>query len=221
MADQLATPSDLASLLQVDYSSLTAAQQATMTLLLETATAIVQEACGGQRIVQVVNDTITIAGYTGGWLDLPQIPVTAVSSVTLDGQTLTVGTDCKVFGNRLWRRTGWQATYGWPWALEGIGSPWYNYAPPSLTWPYQEPSSVVVVCTHGYAAGVQELQLARTAVLSLTSTAYSNPSGATSVGIDDYHASYDVLAARMQLSPTMRKLLARRYGRRAALVRIG
>lgn len=215
MADQLATPSDLASLLQQDVDTSTA------TLLIEAATAIVQQACGGQRLVQVLGDTLTVSAVADSWLPLPQLPVTAVSSVSLDGTTLTANTDYKLFGNRLWRKQGWQANYGWPWELQGIGSPWYSYAPPSLTWPFQEPSSVVVTYDHGYAAGSQDLQLARTAVLSLAATAYSNPSGATSESIDDYHVGYDAAIARMQLSPHMHALLAKKYGRRAGLVRIG
>ena len=59
MADQLATPTDLANL--VPGSSLPAA---TATLLLECATAVVQAAADGQRIVQVVNDVLTLAGTT-------------------------------------------------------------------------------------------------------------------------------------------------------------
>lgn len=215
MADQLATPSDLASLLQQDVDTSTA------TLLIEAATAVVQQACGGQRIVQVLGDTLTLSGTADSWLPLPQLPVTNVTSVTLDGTTLTAGTDYKVLGNRLWRRQGWQANFGWPWELQGIGSPWYTYAPPSLTWPYQEPSTVVVVCDHGFPTGSQDLQLARTAVLSLAATGYSNPSGATSESIDDYHVGFDAAVARMQLSPHMQALLAKKYGRRAALVRIG
>ncbi len=215
MADQLATPADLASLLQQDIDT------ATATLLIEAATAVVQEACGGQRIVQVLGDVLNVAGTTDFWLALPQIPVTNVASVTLDGQALSVGTDYKVFGNRLWRRQGWKANYGWPWELEGIGSPWYNYAPPSLTWPFQEPSQLVVTYDHGFAAGSQDLQLARTAVLSLAATGYANPSGASSESIDDYRVSFDAAIARMQLGEHMRALLAKKYGRRAALVRIG
>lgn len=215
MADQLATVADLASLLQQDIDT------ATGTLLIECATAVVQQACGGQRIVQVVGDTATLAGYTGSWLDLPQIPVTAVIAVTLDGTALTLNTDYKVFGNRLWRRQGWQANYGWPWESEGIGSPWYNYAPPSLTWPFQEPSTVAVVNTHGYAPGSQDLQLGRQAVLSLTASVYTNPSGAKSEAIDDYHVAYEAIATRMEASKYLKAALAKKYGRGAALVRIG
>jgi hypothetical protein len=216
VADQLATPSDLAAILQTDVDTSTA------TLLLEIGTALVQEACGGMRIVQVVGDVLTIAGYSDSWLALPQIPVTAVTSVVLDGTTLVLANnDYKVIGDRLWRRTGWQANYGWPWNDVGIGSPWYKYAPPSLTWPYAEPSSVVVTYTHGYAAGAQELQLARGAVLGLIKSVYANPKGTTSERIDDYHVAYEAMAARMEASTAMKAALARKYGRRAGFGRLG
>src|SRR5690242_5591066 len=108
MADQLCTPEDLASALQADLDASTA------TLWVECATAVVQATAGGQRIVQVVDDTFTILGTTDSWLDLPQLPVTSVASVVLDGVTLTAGspgdasTTYRRHGNRLWRTDGWQ-----------------------------------------------------------------------------------------------------------------
>ncbi|MCW2900309.1 MAG: hypothetical protein JWO67_2574 [Streptosporangiaceae bacterium] len=215
MADQLATPADLASLLQADLDA------ATATLLIELATSVVQQAAGGQRIVQVVGDSITILGTTDNWLDLPQIPVTAVTSVSQDGTVLTAGTDYKRFGNRLWRKFGWQTNYGWPFDL--AYSKWGGYPPPSVVsgYPYQEPASIAVVCTHGYATGAQELQLARQACLSLASGVYANPDGTTQTRIDDYTAAYDAMASKMEASPHLKAALRKQYGRRAGLVRIG
>jgi hypothetical protein len=171
----------------------------------------------------VVGDTLATSGTTDSWFALPQLPVTAVISVTMDGTLLSLSTAYKVCGNRLWRKFGWQSNYGWPWDYPyGYRYQGYNL-PPSMAfgYPYQEPSPLVVVYTHGYPAGSQELQLARSACLSLAATAYSNPTSATSESIDDYHVSYDALAARMDLSTHMRAALARKYGRRAGLVRIG
>jgi hypothetical protein len=193
MADQLATPEDLASLLGRDDIDLYKA-----TLLVEMGTAIVQEAAGGQRIVQVVDDEIELQGTTDAYLTLPQIPVINVTSVILDGVALTAGVDYKKVGNRLWRRTGWQSNWG-------------QYAPQSyaaglgvgveIAYVYNrghqytdfagvseaEPSLVQLVVTHGYAPGRQELQLGRSSVLS------------------------------MGLKAAIRK----QYGRRGGLVRIG
>lgn len=213
MADQLATPADLASLLQGDVDTSTA------TLLIECATAVVQEAAGGQRIVQVVGDTMNILGTSDSWLDLPQLPVTAVTSVTLDGVTLVAGTDYKVFGNRLWRRQGWQSNTNWPIGVEGVG--WYGYGSPSLSWPLQEPSALVVVNTHGLAPGDWRLQFGRSAALGLARSVYANPSGITSESIDDYSVTYEQMAARMEAAPHLKSALAKKYGRRAGLARIG
>ena len=192
MADQLASPSDLASLLQQDLDA------ATATLVLEAATAVVQSLVG-QRIVEVVGDTATLLGTTDGWLYLPQRPVSAVTSVTLDGDPVTEGTTTgtyRRFGSRLWRDCGWATCH-------------------------TEPSTVVVVYTHGYATGSQELQLARSAVLSLARGAYSNPTGVSREAIDDYSVAYEVASAAVEASPFLKAALRRQYGRRGGLVRIG
>ncbi len=196
MADQLATPGDLADALQ---ATLTAA---TADLWLECATAVVQEAAEGQRILEVADDEIEIMGLAGSWLDLPQIPVTAVASVTMDGTALTAGdpgdatTTYRRHGNRLWRTDGWQTYVG-------------------------EPSLITVVCTHGYPAGHQRLQLARSAVLVLARGVYDNPSGVVSEKIDDYAVVYGAMQAVMEASPYLHAALKRQYGRGGGLVRVG
>ena len=195
-ADQLATAADLSALLGVTV----AAGQAGV--LLECATAVVQEAAGRQRLVAVAGDIITIAGTTDSWLDLPQRPVTTVTTVTLDGVALTAGaagsggSTYRVIGNRLWRGDGWQ-----------------QYA--------SEPSTVVPTYSHGYAAGAQDLQLARAAVLGLCRPFVDNTSGATQVRIDDYSVTYDRMSAAMESSPHLAAALRRQYGRPAGLVRLG
>jgi hypothetical protein len=196
LADQLATLADLANALQMELADL---DSGVGTLLLECATAVVQEATGGQRIIQVAGDTATLIGTTDSWLDLPQIPVTAVASATLDGTALTVGIEATNFkhrGNRLWRTDGWQTYVG-------------------------QPSDVVVVYTHGYAAASQDLQLARAAVLSLAKAGYANPSGVASESIDDYNVSFQAMSAQMETAPHLKGALRRKYGRRAGLVRLG
>lgn len=192
MVDQLASAADLAAALQVAVADL---NSASATLLLEVATGLVQAATGGQRLVLVEDDEVTLTGTTDSYLDLPQIPVVEVSAVELDGVALSAGTDYRVVGNRLWRGVGWQSG--------------------------DEPSEAVVTYSHGYAAAAQELQLARSVVLSLARSGYVNPSGTTSEGVDDYRASWDVTAARMEISSSVRAALRRRYGRRAGLVRVG
>lgn len=199
MADMAASLQDLADALQIPLASL---PSGTGTFLLETATAVVQEAAGGQRIVAVSGDTATLIGTTDSWLDLPQIPVTSVASVTLDGVALTAGTAVsasttyRLLGNRLWRGDGWQNYVG-------------------------VPSSVVAVNTHGYAAGSQGIQLARGAVTSLAKSQYTNVSGVASESIDDYNVTYQAMSAQMEASPYLKAALQRQYGRRGALMRLG
>jgi hypothetical protein len=193
MADQLVSPSDLASLLERDDLDLYKA-----TMLAECATAVVQAACGGQRIVEVT-ETLTIMGTTDSWLQIPQIPVTAVTSVELDGEALAAGTeptDYKVVGSRLWRTDGWQTYCDYP-------------------------STIDVACTHGHPAGHQRLQLGRSAGLSILKGVYGNPTGATRETIDDYSVAYERLAAELETSEYLTKALRKQYGRRAGLVRLG
>lgn len=198
MADLLATVVDLAARIRVPVSDLDAT---TATLLLECATAVVQEAAGDQRILQVTDDVTTLTGTTDSSLHLPQIPVTAVASVTLDGSAVTAGavtsaTAYKRFGNRLWRGDGWQVNTG-------------------------APSEVVVVNTHGYAAGSQNLQFARSAVLALLKGVYDNVSGATQLSIDDYSVAYEAVNVQMEATPYLEKALRKKYGHRGRPVRIG
>jgi len=190
-ADRLATPEDLASLLERDDVDAYKAG-----VLVETATAIAQAAAGGQRIVAVSGDTGQIMGTTSNWLSLPQIPVTAVATVVIDGDATT---EWKLFGNRIFRRHGWLSRHGC----------------------WGDPAQVVVTYDHGYAPDDQLLQLARSAVLSICQGAYGNPGGLSAESIDDYKVTYAALAGQMDASPHLIASLRRQYGRRAGVVAIG
>lgn len=186
MADQLATPQDLASLLQLDYAALTAAQQATMQMLVELATGKVQRAAGGQRIVDAT-DTAVIdvnPGDCDRYLALPQLPVRSVAAVLIDG---TAVTDWRLSQQMLWRSAGW-----------------------SRSW--CEPTQVTVTYTHGYPTGSQWLQLARDHTLTLARMGMGNPAGALSEALDDYRVSYAEADARMQMTEFMRQAIADAYG---------
>lgn len=194
MADQLATPADLASLLQQDVDT------ATATLLIEASTAVVQ-AVTGQRIIQVVDDltVLDLDEYDDSlYLALPERPVTAVSVVSIGATAITDYTT-QLRRNRLWRAYGWRSTL--------------------IAYPNQ-PSQVTVTYTHGYAAGHQRLQLARGATLQLSAAVYGNPGGATREQIDDYAVAYEAASARMEASPALANLLRRQYGRPAGSVRL-
>lgn len=194
--DRLATADSLAWLLQIPVDDL---DQAAAGVALEAATAVVQAAAGGQRILQVVDDQVTIYGGVGSYLDLPQRPVTAISSVTYGGVLLAAGTASGT----------WRAAPGGLWRDLGWAGACY------------EPSPVDVVYTHGYPDGDQRLQLARGATLSLARTVYANPEGTTSTRLDDYSEAFDKATAALEASRSLAAALRRQYGRRGALVRVG
>lgn len=192
MADQLATPEQLASLLQQDLDA------ATADVVLNAATAVVQQAAR-QRLVLVEDDELRRIGTTESWLWLPERPVTEVTSIVLDGETLTVGDDLKEYLGEvgaLWRACGWSAS----------------------SW---RPSTVDFIYSHGYQPDDQRLELARSATLSLAAVPYSNPSGSTQVKIDDYAEVFSALSARMEAAPERKKALRAQYGRRTGLVKVG
>lgn len=195
MADQLATVEDLSALLRQEVDPDVGA------LLIECATAIVQDAAGGQRIVQVVDDlqTIYLDGYDNStWLTLPQRPVTDVSVVSLAGTTLTDWHPHLTTG-RLFRTCGWRSA--------ALADP-------------LAPTSVDITYTHGYAPGDQRLQLARAAVLQLAAHSFTNPSGAIREQIDDYSVQFSEMAAEMAASSNLARSLRRRYGVTSTSVRL-
>lgn len=107
MADMLATPEELASVLQQDLDA------ATATLLLELATGIVQAAVG-QRLVEATDTELVDVLRQSYWLTLSQKPITSVAAVVLDGTALTEGTDWVLRAQRLWRSAGWLNTWSPP-----------------------------------------------------------------------------------------------------------
>lgn len=99
MADQLVTPSELASFLQMDLDT------ASATLVIEMATGKIQAACG-QRLVEATSTFVIDVDMcdSGPWLAIPQLPVRAVGSVLIDGVAYT---DWYLRSQRLWRLNGW------------------------------------------------------------------------------------------------------------------
>lgn len=190
----LATVEGLRSLLKEDAAGLT---DDDATLLVELATGAVQ-AAARQNLVRTTDDTITLMGTQDQWLDLPQGPVTAVTAVAIDGVAVTVGTDYKRFGARLWRRRGWARC--------------------------DEPSEVTVTYTHGYEDWDPKLGLARSAVLTVAARMFANPIGATGLSIDDYSQQFSG-SSNSDLSGMvpahLQAVLRRTYGPRARMVRIG
>jgi hypothetical protein len=181
MADLLATPTDLATALQEDIDT------ATATMLLELATARVQRAAGGQRIVDVTDTAIIdVTDPYDEYLTLPQLPVRSVSSVLLDGVAIT---DWYLRQQKLWRSSGWMACW----------SP---------------PSQVTVTYAHGLLTGSQYLQSARDVTLALAGAGYGDPTAGTvsAEALDDYRVEYAAADARMHVTDSMRDRLRDAYG---------
>lgn len=117
-----ATVEDLATFLGTDFS---AAESATATQNLEIATQVIKDYTG-QVLEAEAADAITLDGNGESLLQLPEAPVTAVTSVTLNGILLTEATDYAWYASGLLEKLhgGW-------------GSKW---------------QSIDVVYSHGYAA---------------------------------------------------------------------
>lgn len=196
MADMLITPEELASYLQRDLNN-----RPTVELLIAAATGVVQAECR-QRLVAVTGDTVRLLGTADRWLELPERPVTAVTSVSVGGAAVadwTLYADAKTGRARLWRGTGWRGYAGGSSCLS---------APPVAT----------VVYDHGYPAGDPALELARSAVLSLAAAGFDNPSQMQSEdeSIDDYRhavrwAAAVEAAGAAALHPNVARALRRRY----------
>lgn len=207
MAAELVTAAELSSWVGVTIP------QAQADLFIAAATALVQ-AETGQTLTQVLNDTVVLDGTSSEWLALPQRPVTAVHSVTMqDANLAPVVLDTSQYsvrGNRLWRPWGWQFSAVFLPPVRMLGYQYLTYPPPS---------QVTVLCDHGYATGAQELELARMAIFTLAASVFANPSGSRSVTVDDYSESFADAYAGMQLPPGTKAALRRRYGHSAGSVK--
>lgn len=194
MADQLASPADLASLLKQSFDEF---DTATVILGIEVATAVVQ-AAAGQRIVLVTDDAATVYGGTDQVLALPERPVVSVASVTYNGSLLTQGTASgtwRMSADGLWRDCGWS-----------------RYC--------DGPVPTDVVYTHGCATDDQRIQLARGVTLSLARGLFVNSSGVVREQIDDYQVAYSEAAAALDSVSGMAARLRKQYGTKAGMVRV-
>lgn len=167
----LATPEDLATFLQRDLS---AADTASAVLLLDLASAAVR-AYTGQTISAVPGDSVTLDvpyGYQSR-LFLPELPVTAVTSVTVAGTLYTPVTDYHVD-----LATG---------SIRFLTRTWWSYYPPT---------TAVVVYSHGYAAGTSGLAVAQGATLALaTGALQSAGADVKSESIGNYSVTYDLVSS--------------------------
>lgn len=182
MAADLFTLTELASYLQrdLDTSTATLAQQT------------------GQRIVRsYLRSDVTSATYTSVKLlirpyldnyrvDIPQRPLTAVSSVSVNGTAYVLGTN-----------------YAW----DGL-SPYIRLSDVTYTTAAFQAAPVAVVSyTAGYATCPEDI---KGIALAVAGRQYDNPRGLRSEAIDDYsgtHAGSDADLAGMSMLPPERKIL--------------
>lgn len=142
--------------------SLDASETDRATLFVEVATGTIQ-AYTRQTISEVSADAIELRGTWEHVLELPERPVTAVTSVTVDGVAQTVTDDYLVVRNELRRPNAeyhnWQMPSNdfYPFTKTGWGGP----------------SAVVAVTyTHGFATIPDEV---KGMCLSLAARAFTNP----------------------------------------------
>lgn len=117
-----------------------------------------------QTIDEVVGDELVLVGNGRRLLNLPEMPVTAVASVTLGGVVLVNGTDYR------WNRHGnlTRLGYGACWTLD---------------------EDVEVICTHGYAVTPDAVAQV---CLQLAARAWIAPKEAVaSESLGDYSVTYD------------------------------
>ncbi|MFF0426906.1 hypothetical protein ACFYUJ_21140 [Streptomyces sp. NPDC004520] len=166
---------------------------------LRVASTAVREAAGSP--VSQTTSTLTLEGDIEQWLTLPGQPVTAVSSVLLNGAPVT---DWRLVGGRLWRAAGWAGGYG--------------------------PSAVDVTQTHGLAdvpEDIVDLVCRMSAGALKAQRAEDDGSGLaadkviTSERIGDYAVTYasDGRLTEMELPQPWRDRLAARFGGGADLLR--
>lgn len=96
-----------------------ASETTAVNTFLDTASAVIRNAAGSP--ISQTTSTVTLSGGHSHYLTLPGKPVTAVTSVSVDGEPVT---DFKLSGGDLWRSCGWSA---------------------------HEPTAVTVTYTHGMA----------------------------------------------------------------------
>lgn len=144
--------------------------------------------------------TATFESPDGPWLDLPQRPVTALTSVAINGQVVT---DFKQVGDRLYR------VYGWAWPSIDVVPPMAIYAPVSTV-------------TVTYDAGYNPLPQAIVSVcINAAMRAFSNPTGVLRESIDDYSRDFSGDAATGVLLDAIDQKRLRRYARRAFVIDMG
>lgn len=155
-APQLATLDDVAATLG---RALTTDQTTFGTRLLDLASGVVRSYTR-QFISKVVDDVVTLPGNWGNTLELPQRPVSAVSSVVMNGATMP-NTQWKLVEGNLFLGTGaFLPDYGSTiWGGSALWGPaGSNQGPQAVGNTWQGPTAqITVTYTHGFDTTPQDI----------------------------------------------------------------
>lgn len=178
---QLATVDELADWLDIIITNTSRA-----TLLLETASAQVDRWCNLHEFERTVDDQVDLTGTHSNRLELPGRPVDSVTSVMIDGTTVT---DYTHVNGVLWRGTSaWD-----PNAKTNTGS-WGG--PDSL---------VAVTYTHGFAVVPDDV---KGVVLEVAARAWNSGAGVAQESVGSYSVTYTREASGVQLLESERDRLS-------------
>lgn len=169
-------------------TSFDATQTARAEQIITAVSGTVQRYCNRYQLVSVADDEITLRGSYSYELHLPRGPVTAVSSVVVDG---TATTDYDLVKDHLIRTSFEdQAPFNRPLVPHWGG--------PDIV--------IEVTYTHGLAAVPDEV---KAVVFDLASRAYSNPSSVRSTSIDNYSVTFagELSGSSLALTPDQKVAL--------------
>lgn len=177
-----ATPDDLR--VELGISSFTEDQEARALLRLDGATAAIQRYCR-QTIEYVASDVVKLTGTWSRGLVLPELPVTAVSSVVVDGDTLTSGTDYEWDNQRtLWRKpTEWRWS-DWSWRYPAPSDWDSHWGGPS--------TAITVTYSHGFSTLPGEVV---SICIQAAARGWSAPGGESRLTIGSWSVAYGPEAA--------------------------
>lgn len=154
---------------------------------LAAASEAVREAAGSA--ISSTTSTVAVEAPRGNWLRLPSQPVTAVTSVTVDGEAVT---DYRLISGALWRGGGWARSC--------------------------VPAVVEVTFTHGFdevPADIVEL-VCDFAIAGINNADEGARIGLAYESIDDYRVGFtqgaDAVASVMEVPQRTRAMLRARFG---------
>jgi hypothetical protein len=185
MADQLASPTDLAALLQQDLDTSSAV------LAIELATGAIQDELGWRVLQETVINQTVLPVSASGPIQLPTAYLTSVA-VTEGGHPLRDGLDYAWTTAGLVSRIWWGAPYVYPRSTYGG---WWMYP-------------LVVTYTHGFPpANVP--QKIRGVCLNVAARLFDNPTGLRSEGIGQSQEVKSTGDTQAFAGPTLTPLEAR------------